>query len=752
MNKGFLKIVSILLLGAMLPVSARAQNYRVKAERYERGIYSPETNPASVRYAIIDLGPDVEPIRLSNGGHVLCQPAKFGKLQSRWYQGQFQELTGGDDSPLVGTLDMNNAGTVVGGVLEYKTGSAGGLPPCPDSEHGWYRNPSYGIRRAAVWNAGSGAASLLGQPAYGFNIYDCTVPHGPPFMGVTTFGSAWTIDDSGHIYGEAQAAYAEHQSYNPPPDDYYSPTVPAAAYSGFSFGGAGILGDLSLVYDPAHNIYTTQGTSYHVRKVRNGVTMGYDSTGKNLVNSLPVDFVPTTMNSQGLVLGAVIVDPNFFFGGYTKFLIYDPATRIQTDLPMRASRFFGPGQFHPPVALNHRTIAVTNSSGQTIFKESPQIVGPEGAVIWEENPKTGQYFSQSLNLLIPEDSGWYLTSAKAINDNGVIICKGTYQGQPRACLLWPMKTVYVFFGIRALDSQAPLSDALGNHSELDQYLNNTNTSVKWAPGRPDYYPGVVTGAQTGQPYVLAKGVGPKAAFARIYIYDAIDGQSGNSAVIKAAFQKALATEGSFVTFNGHSNMGIGPAFTTNVANLSGFTRLSARGVAAISAPEFSTEGYTFSLRPYVPGDANNEILATGKNYTVTILGIDRFPNIDGVAPDATFQLKGTGSDAYHYTNRSQDFAGAPPETRNYTLVKSGSADLPTLNYKWFYFDGCSSGRDYIENFRHGSFFYTTAAYGNTSSTKLFVQGILEGQNESEVRDAINDNDIDQRFNQFYPFN
>jgi hypothetical protein len=457
-NKGFLKLVSLCLVGVLLSVPGYAQNYRVKAERYERGVYSPETNPPSVRYAIIDLGPDVEPIRLSNSGHVLCQPTKPGKLQSRWYQGQFQELTGGDDSLLIGTLDMNNAGTVVGAILEYKTGSVRGIPPCPDSESAWYRSPSYGIRRAAAWYAGSGGASLLGQPEYGFNIYDCTVPQGPPYTGTATFGSAWTIDDSGQIYGEAQVAYAEHQSY----DGFFLPTVPGAAYSGFGFGGAGILGDLSLVYDPTHNIYTTQGKSYYVRKVRNSVTMGYDGAGQNFVNSLPVDFVPTTMNSQGVVLGAVVVDPNSFFG-YTKFIIYDPATRLQTDLPMRASRFFGPGQFHPPVALNHRTITVTNSAGQTTSKVSPQIVGPGGAVIWEEDPKTGQYFYQSLNLLIPENSGWTLTTAKAINDNGAIICKGTFQAkdaagnpvgnpQTRACLLQPTPPVEFEF---KLEHQGP---------------------------------------------------------------------------------------------------------------------------------------------------------------------------------------------------------------------------------------------------------------------------------------------------------
>ena len=132
-------------------------------------------------------------------------------------------------------------------------------------------------------------------------------------------------------------------------------------------------------------------------------------------------------------------------------------------------------------------------------------------------------------------------------------------------------------------------------------------------------------------------------------------------------------------------------------------------------------------------------------------GLVRFPNNEGVSPEEQFQLQVEGPTAYHYTNTTTDFVDAPPETRNYTLVRSESSDLPVLKYKWFYFDACNSGRDYIENFEHGSFLYTIDVFGNTSSTKLFVEGIVNDQDEQQIVDAINRNDPDQAVNRFFPF-
>jgi probable HAF family extracellular repeat protein len=46
---------------------------------------------------------------------------------------------------------------------------------------------------------------------------------------------------------------------------------------------------------------------------------------------------------------------------------------------------------------------------------------------------------QDLNKLIPADSGWALTEAKAINDSGQIVGYGFFEGERRAFLLTPVK-------------------------------------------------------------------------------------------------------------------------------------------------------------------------------------------------------------------------------------------------------------------------------------------------------------------------
>src|SRR5437588_5008834 len=149
------------------------------------------------------------------------------------------------------------------------------------------------------------------------------------------FGSGWTIDDSGNIYGEAQGGYAQFRPYLPPPDDVFLPTVWGAFYSGFSFGGGGILGDQSLLLNP-NNSYSVQGHSYYVNKVRNGVTMAsgfVGSTRRSFINNFPVDFAPITLNSQGWVLMSV---PE---ASLDKVCVYDPTTASQTYIDAQLPHF-----------------------------------------------------------------------------------------------------------------------------------------------------------------------------------------------------------------------------------------------------------------------------------------------------------------------------------------------------------------------------------------------------------------------------
>ena len=94
-----------------------------------------------------------------------------------------------------------------------------------------------------------------------------------------------------------------------------------------------------------------------------------------------------------------------------------------------------------------------------------------------------------------------------------------------------------------------------------------------------------------------------------------------------------------------------------------------------------------------------------------------------------------------------------PQVRNFALVKGSSSDLPVLRYKWFFFDACNSGRDYIEVFQHGSFFYTNTLSGDIDTTRVFVEAIVEGkQSTDSVRNlnSIYDNAPVNAVHEFNP--
>lgn len=72
-----------------------------------------------------------------------------------------------------------------------------------------------------------------------------------------------------------------------------------------------------------------------------------------------------------------------------------------------------------------------------------QLVGESGgrAILWTPNmPNRTMGMTVDLNILIPEESGWELRDAQAINDAGQIVGSGLHNGAPRAFLLTPDST------------------------------------------------------------------------------------------------------------------------------------------------------------------------------------------------------------------------------------------------------------------------------------------------------------------------
>jgi probable HAF family extracellular repeat protein len=78
-----------------------------------------------------------------------------------------------------------------------------------------------------------------------------------------------------------------------------------------------------------------------------------------------------------------------------------------------------------------------NNAGQIVgdgefVNQSRTASGPQHAFLW--GPSTEL---TDLNTLLPAGSGWQLTDARAINDNGQIVGQGVIHGQTHAFLLAP---------------------------------------------------------------------------------------------------------------------------------------------------------------------------------------------------------------------------------------------------------------------------------------------------------------------------
>jgi protein-glutamine gamma-glutamyltransferase-like protein len=456
MNIRFLvRLFVISAVAASLNATATAQNYRVSAVKSGQNAYSDESNPPSVRYAILDLGSELQPRRVANNGVVLL--GGDGSFQ-RWNQGQLETMDGN-------AFDMNNQGTIVGSISapEY-----------------WLYKPGFFYQHdlttvPAIWPLGQTQPQRLNaaqptpddpmpQEAHTFSFDLVVTENLQHYTGTLSDGSARTIDDDGHIFGSDLIDYQQR-------DYFYDPIFEPSQYAAFSDGteDGTQLGTVVMSY--VNGNYWVDGDARIVTLSRNGVSIGSKTTLHQVVDSTPypipltltmindtaVDFEPLNLNSQGMVLAR---------DGGGHYFLYDSGTQQRTSLGVAPPQYFTwpPPPYDFPLAINDRMITITGADGTPTTKKSPQAVGYEQefiftppffkwrATIWEENPKTQQYQMRYLNQMIPKDSGWDLQYAHDINDGGMIGCTGWYQvkdddgnpvGDPewKACLLIPIEVV-----------------------------------------------------------------------------------------------------------------------------------------------------------------------------------------------------------------------------------------------------------------------------------------------------------------------
>lgn len=255
-------------------------------------------------------------------------------------------------------------------------------------------------------------------------------------------------------------------------------------------------------------------------------------------------------------------------------------------------------------------------------------------------------------------------------------------------------------------------------------------------------------------------------------------------------RRALSGDGKIVVFDGHSNFGIGPNFVVGAHKpLAGFTDFGAgstdigrkfvgdgteeagflteqmlddieewdaippsptgekppypfQGTAEQTQAlgRFGMEGYAYiTLLP-------NEIPNQRNNYNVPFLNILRYENDQGRGHGQAFTINGAGTGRWHMTG--------PDGTTLIILVDGDRVPTP-LQYETYFYNACSTGRDYIEVFEQpypaGNFMFTNRACWVGTATHEFVRMRIEGMTNQQIVDDMNARDLAQTPGQINDF-
>ena len=698
------------------------------------------TPPPPLHYALIDLGKGVFPSRIENNGWVLVARSDLGAC--RWRNGVLEPLSYSDPSIYWEAKDINSTGTVVGTLYPPGDISSG-----QDTE----------VAAGLIWEPGNSVAQtkvsapfLATTPAFDppvqvrgarFNaVSDAGTIFGGIYtgLGYTSLRSGLPFEIVNHYRWSANGTGAQALTRGTASQVGYSGSWPI-----YQLNGA--------VADPSQytDVRANSAGHYVGRMFVPGINPSWP-TPTGMVDGRSVSYQPVDINESGIVAA--------YSEDYSGMVVIN-ADGTRRDIAGAN-----------PAAINAFVRSGVDSQGQAKAIPAPQIIGwwfkdyVSGWLpsVWEYAPN-GEWAVHTLDELIVNSAGWFIPNfnVQDINDEGVIVGYGGFtdptnpqaQDEGHGFMLVPVKTVYAFFGAsdvsdNEIDPQDIYADA--NLSLLNKYLQE---GPKF-DATPEILNGLKTfdGEHPGAECSFMKSSAPGSQIVRVFTYNCIRADRATGAVAMQAMKDALATDGAYVTFNGHANMGAGPAFTLDVGGLSGFMHVSNPNPlkpAAVSAAVLQEEHYSFMFRPYVPGDPDNEILESGTNYIVPIVDKPRFPDIP---PGTTLNIQGNGSNAYHFEADIRTEPEDLPQVRKFALVKGSSSDLPVLRYKWFFFDACNSGRDYIEVFEHGSFFYTTTLSGDIDTTKIFVEAIVENKQSTDTVRDLNSVYDNRPVNDVYEFN
>ena len=325
---------------------------------------------------------------------------------------------------------------------------------------------------------------------------------------------------------------------------------------------------------------------------------------------------------------------------------------------------------------------------------------PEGKIaIWQQPDKTGDIVSGTTTFPTAEDTTVYVEGlAPSTSMDGEIVSLELHQGGGTAVAdsvkIVVAQSMFAIFG----DGNAWAN----SESVLRSYLAGVKKD------------------QRTDPYVIRRDDACYAVFI------------GNT----EKFAKlAISAQDGYVVFNGHSNFGMGLAFSTGLAGISQFMNVG-EGLVLINwrymrdnqghpafwieDPEYGDDPSTAELYDPWVGPAN----VVGALRTVpAIRFFSNRPSGEAIQAHLTRGLR-----------KYEDWHSREGADR-FVIAHSGATDMPTKRWKKLFLNSCNSGPYYYDVFSHGTLFYTTGECVPSVTTKVFLEAIVDGKDNDGILSA-----------------
>lgn len=230
--------------------------------------------------------------------------------------------------------------------------------------------------------------------------------------------------------------------------------------------------------------------------------------------------------------------------------------------------------------------------------------------------------------------------------------------------------------------------------------------------------------RTDPTYVKGKDAAGKPVYWAIYVWDT-----------EKQAKIALSTPGAVISYDGHSNFGMGFAFQTGFSRLSQFMNIADAQIP-VNWP-YLREHQDHPSLLFEDAEYGDDPSTTGR-FDPTAASV--------VIPAAKSPLKKTrwgagGSQRFTLTRGTSKWLdhhyGSDDNVR--IVVKAGSKDMPEKKWDKLFLNSCYSGSYYIDSFGgHGTLFFTTDEASASTTSAAFLFGFVDGKSDDEVCDALND--------------